>query len=253
MLHVSPPPGDFPSLKGEFCRGWEKGECAFGPQCTFAHGPRELCEWPFPATLKTEPCRAFLAQGYCLLGVRCQFIHNSQNSPYRFDPEPVEVSLVTHRLPVFASLSPLEDMTFPQGRCINSPEVDTRPQLAPETSAVLALKKQVQLTPAPYRFLLSGLPYKVNKKNKVGAALFERAEDGDRYAYQVLYKGKVHAGKCIVETDSLEAALDLLRLHGRKVGSRDIAISIIGAKPAFSTASENKPAATRPVPKPINS
>ena len=206
------PPGDFPAVDS---------------QCQ---------EMPIK---KNKPCSAFLVQGYCSLGPRCQFIHSFHNRPYTFDPKPVEVSLpgsVTRRLPVFASLSQLEQMTFPQGRCIDSPEVDT------ETSAVLALQKQVQLTSAPYRFLLSGLPYKVNKKNKVGAALFERAEDGDRYAYQILYKGKVHAGKCIVETDSLEAALDLLRLHGRKVGSRDIAISIIGAKPTFSTT-----AATRPV------
>ena len=140
MLHVCPPPGDFPSLesqyqempikktkarrsgrgndfklkyKTELCRGWEKGECAFGPQCAFAHGPWELRERTIPATPKTKPCRAFLVQGYCLQGARCQFIHNLHNRPYRPDPdpEPVEVSLAepgTHRLPVFASLSELE-------------------------------------------------------------------------------------------------------------------------------------------------
>jgi len=151
-------------------------------------------------------------------------------------------------------------------------EVETRPpsespqrrtsihELDPAASAVLALQKQVELTPAPYRFLLSGLPYKVNKKNKVGPALFERAEDGSRYAYQVLYKGRVHTGKCLVETESLEAALDLVQLHGRKIGGRDIAISIIGAKPPISTTNSRNPPATRPVhdserkasPKPIS-
>lgn len=140
MLHVYPPPGDFQSLstqyeepplkkgktrrsgrgsdfklkyKTELCRGWEKGECAFGSSCAFAHGPWELRERPVSLTPKTKPCRAFITQGFCVLGTRCQFIHTLHNRPYTSDPhaEHIEVELVasdTHRLPVFASLGGLE-------------------------------------------------------------------------------------------------------------------------------------------------
>lgn len=159
-------------------------------------------------------------------------------------------------------------MNYPRGRWIDdvdddyiSPnEADTRPpsespqrrgsihELDSVTAAVLALEKQVELMQAPFRFLLSGLPYKVNKKNKVGPALFERLEDGMRYAFQVLYKGKTHTGKCLVETTSQNAALDLVRLHGKKIGSRDIAISIIGAKPSIPTVRARCQNTSRPSP-----
>lgn len=140
MLHVCPPPGDLPALqispaappnkktktrrsgrgndfklkyKTELCRGWEKGECAFGAQCAFAHGPWELRERPLPVTPKTKPCRSFLTQGYCLQGARCQFIHNLHNRPYSSDltGEPFVLTFPDtppHRLPVFVSLGGLE-------------------------------------------------------------------------------------------------------------------------------------------------
>lgn len=141
----------------------------------------------------------------------------------------------------------------------SSTEVETRPpsespqrrssihELDTATSAVLALQKQVELASAPYRFLLSGLPYKANKKNKVGPALFDRPEDASRYSYQVLYKGKVHTGKCLVETASLDAALDLVQLHGKKIGSREITISMIGAKPSISPTIKTNQVGSRPV------
>lgn len=138
MLHVCQLPGDLPSLennseqpaakktrrsgrsndfklkyKTELCRGWEKGECAFGAQCAFAHGPWELRERSTTPAPKTKPCRAFLNHGYCPLGDRCQFIHNLHNRPYSPAPHTESAKATTegtHRLPVFVSLSGFESL-----------------------------------------------------------------------------------------------------------------------------------------------
>ena len=62
--------------KTEICRGWEQGECTFGEQCAFAHGPWELREKQATEGKKTKPCKSFSALGYCMMGTKCQFIHN---------------------------------------------------------------------------------------------------------------------------------------------------------------------------------
>lgn len=106
--------------------------------------------------------------------------------------------------------------------------------------AVMSLEKQVEAMRPPYRFLLSNLPYKANKKNKVGPVLCDRLEEWGRYTFHVLYKGKSHTGKCFAETADKQAALDLIRLHGRNIAGRLITISIASMKPGLN--SSKKPA-----------
>jgi hypothetical protein len=97
--------------------------------------------------------------------------------------------------------------------------------------AVMSLEKQVEAMRPPYRLLLSDLPYKVNKKNRIGPALFDRPEEWGKFTFQILYKGASHTGKCFAETTDNRAALDLIQLHGRNIAGRVITISVAEARP----------------------
>ena len=67
------------NYKTELCRNWESGSCEFGDKCTFAHGREELRR-PAQKSLKykTKKCKQFHSLGYCLYGLRCQFIHTQE-------------------------------------------------------------------------------------------------------------------------------------------------------------------------------
>ena len=49
--------------------------------CVFAHGPEELRSIQRHHKYKTEQCRSYHSVGYCQYGIRCHFIHDSEESP----------------------------------------------------------------------------------------------------------------------------------------------------------------------------
>ena len=83
-----------------------------------------------------------------------------------------------------------------------------------EQLEIMSMEKRIEGMQPPYRFLISNLPYKANKKHKIGPALCRRPEEWGRYTFEVLYKGCNHTGKCFADTADKQAALDLIRLHG---------------------------------------
>ena len=94
--------------KTEICRSWDQGCCEFGDKCIFAHGYKEIRNFPSLTNYKTKKCKQFYERGYCQYGNRCQFLHkNSSEEPNAIVKEKTQESS-KKRLPVFSKLAPQE-------------------------------------------------------------------------------------------------------------------------------------------------
>ena len=73
-----PPVGKY---KTELCKNWEeKGFCAYGPKCRFAHGIAELHYKDKPnSKYKSRDCESFFQKMYCPYGNRCLFRHDERS------------------------------------------------------------------------------------------------------------------------------------------------------------------------------
>jgi len=60
-------------VRRTLCKFWQEGNCSKGPQCSWAHGERELGTL-VAAEAPREPCRFFLAGG-CQKGNLCAYPH----------------------------------------------------------------------------------------------------------------------------------------------------------------------------------
>jgi hypothetical protein len=64
----------------------ENGSCPYQVKCKFAHGSHELRKnSQLNSKYKTKECDIFMAEGYCIYGDRCNFIHNKE---FQRDVEP---------------------------------------------------------------------------------------------------------------------------------------------------------------------
>ncbi|KAI9341553.1 hypothetical protein DFJ73DRAFT_607067, partial [Zopfochytrium polystomum] len=55
--------------KTEMCRSWEElGTCVYGSQCQFAHSEDELRTVRRHPLWRTEYCKTFWKDGFCLYG-----------------------------------------------------------------------------------------------------------------------------------------------------------------------------------------
>lgn len=66
--------------KTELCKTFsQKGFCAYGNKCRFAHGKPELCGRPVDTKkYKQKECASFFTNGTCCYGSRCHFKHEER-------------------------------------------------------------------------------------------------------------------------------------------------------------------------------
>ena len=66
-----------PKYKTEMCKSWQtNGFCVYGNKCRFAHGRQELFDKSNSnVKYKQKHCSSFYQIGYCLYGARCHFKH----------------------------------------------------------------------------------------------------------------------------------------------------------------------------------
>ena len=63
--------------KTELCRAFiENGSCGYGEKCQFAHGERDQRAVLRHAKYKTKQCWTYHSTGFCYYGARCNFIHD---------------------------------------------------------------------------------------------------------------------------------------------------------------------------------
>jgi hypothetical protein len=69
-----------PKYKTELCRSWsENGFCVYGNKCRFAHGKHEMFEKPINLTkYRQKDCNSFKENGFCMYGSRCNFKHDNR-------------------------------------------------------------------------------------------------------------------------------------------------------------------------------
>lgn len=66
--------------KTELCKTFsQKGSCAYGSKCRFAHGKNELCTKDVGTKkYKIKECASFFTNGSCCYGNRCHFKHEER-------------------------------------------------------------------------------------------------------------------------------------------------------------------------------
>ncbi len=81
--------------KRTLCAMYQRGVCASGGECTFAHGNRELrsMENPF---YKAQLCTAYEQGGVCQIGTDCLFAHGEFELRHDDVPAVGEVALAKH-------------------------------------------------------------------------------------------------------------------------------------------------------------
>lgn len=68
-----------PKYKTELCKSFmEQGYCVYGNICRFAHGQKELVAKTGGSNYKKKPCKSFIEQGFCPYGSRCNFKHEER-------------------------------------------------------------------------------------------------------------------------------------------------------------------------------
>lgn len=104
-----------------------------------------------------------------------------------------------------------------------------RPSFSAETVptelATDCLSKQLELTLPPYHFLLIGIPYKTNNAKKMGKLLLAEGWE-QRLRVRMFYNGNAFTGKAMVSVESREDAREIVKLHGRMVGSRALSVEV---------------------------
>ena len=70
--------------KTEMCKNMLlKGNCKWGPQCSFAHDQSELqCKGPYNHYYKTKICKYYTDMGFCPYALKCQFLHVKSFNAY---------------------------------------------------------------------------------------------------------------------------------------------------------------------------
>jgi hypothetical protein len=95
----------------------------------------------------------------------------------------------------------------------------------PVDLATDCLSKQLELTLPPYHLLLIGIPYKANNAKKLGKLLLAEGWE-QRVHIKMFYNGNAFAGKALVTTESRENAQEIIKLHGRPVGTRTVSVEV---------------------------
>ena len=70
--------------KTELCGPFKAGLCAFGSECQFAHGLKELRPVKLHNKYKTVKCRSYKSSGFCKHGNNCFFIHEDSQAEKEF-------------------------------------------------------------------------------------------------------------------------------------------------------------------------
>ena len=69
-----------PKYKTELCKSFlENGFCVYGNKCRFAHGKNELMTKSSGTNYKKKPCKSFIETGFCPYGSRCNFKHDERS------------------------------------------------------------------------------------------------------------------------------------------------------------------------------
>lgn len=65
-----------PKYKTELCKSFMNNNfCIYGNQCRFAHGMKELVIKTQNSNYKKKLCKSFFENGFCTYGIRCNFQH----------------------------------------------------------------------------------------------------------------------------------------------------------------------------------
>src|SRR5690242_6149199 len=67
-----------PKYKTELCKSYKNnGFCVYGNKCRFAHGNDDIFGKALNSTkYKLKECNGFKEQGFCMYGSRCNFKHD---------------------------------------------------------------------------------------------------------------------------------------------------------------------------------